>query len=142
MSLRHVMMDKISIRLTEQDLFNCKFSYTFLPDFLKIIPWNKVNHTCPECGHSFSCSSGSFKDLCATFGGQRIKFPSIDELIKLSEDYNISLEILDSDMDPESVTDVVKRHNRPARTAEQIFREMSQMHDQSLLGEHDIYNET
>ena len=139
-ALRNAMLDKISVPMSDQDLFSCKFSYTFLPDWLNIIPWNKVRHTCPECGHGFNCSSGSFKDVCATFGGQRQKFPTIEELAKLREDYQISQEIARSDLDPDSVNDIVRKHKRPVRTAEQIFRDMSQLHDPKLLGEYYVYD--
>ena len=140
MMLRNAMLDKISVPMSEQDLFRCVFSYTFLPDFLNLVPWNKVTHTCPECGHHFPCSSGSFKDMCAVFGGQRIKFPHLDELAKLRENYRISQEMLASDLDPDAVSAVVKKYKKPARTAEQVFQEMT-LYDSRLLGEHDIYDD-
>lgn len=140
-ALRNSMLDKISVPMTEQDLFRCRFSYTFLPDMLNIIPWNKVTHTCPKCGHGHSCSSGSFKDLCSVFGGQRVKFPTLEELAKLREDYQISREISQSDMDPDSVNAIIRKHKRPIRTAEQIFRDMAQLHDPKLLGEYYVYDD-
>jgi hypothetical protein len=141
MALRNAHLDKVSIPLTEQDLFRCRYAYTVLPDWLNIIPWDKVQHTCHHCGRTSLCSSGSFKDVIATFGGMRIKFPSIDELIRLRDDYHISREISKSDMDPESVGAIMKKHKRPARTAEQIYRELTQLNDKNLLGEHYIYDE-
>jgi len=141
-SLRNVMLDKISIPMSDLDLFQVRYAYTFLPDFLNLVPWNKVRHSCPQCGHTFMCSSGSMKDVCAVFGGQRVKFPPLEELAKTREDYIISREISQSDLDPDSVNAIVRKHKRPIRTAEQIYRDMTQLHDPKLTGEYPVYDDT
>ena len=131
-ALRNVMRDKISIPMTEQDLICCKYSYTYLPDFLNIIPWER------RCPH---CRSGGLKDLIAMFHGMRIKFPTAEEIVRLKKDYQIAEEIGKSDLDPDSVSQIVKKHKRPLKSAEQLFRDMAQLHDPKISGEYYIYDE-
>ena len=139
-ALRNAMLDKISVPVTEQDVFRFNFSYTLLPDWLNLVPWEKAEHVCPKCRTRMTCSSASLKEIFAVFGGTRQKFPTLAELAEAHESFRIANEICASDMDPDSVGAVMEKHGRQKRTAEQIFKDMTR-YDQHIAGEFSVYDD-
>lgn len=122
--LRHQMYDKIYVPFTEQDLFRAAESYTHLITLLELIGWEAT------------------KKCIAVFNGKRIKFPTLNYMAKLKEDYAIYEEIQHSDLDPDSVADVARRHKKTPRSAQEIFEQMSQTLDSRRYGEYPIFEDT
>lgn len=121
-ALRHQMYDKIHIPFTEQDLFRAAESYTHLPTLLEIVTWDQM------------------KKMIAVLGGQRFKLPTLSYMAKLSDDYATFRAINKSDLDPESIAEIARKHKKTARSAQEIFEQMSVTLDPRRYGEHAIYD--
>jgi hypothetical protein len=121
--IRGVLYERARIPLTEQDLFNASFSYTLLPDLLNnIMTW------------------GQMRKMIALYGGMRLKIPTIAQLEKQRENYKITREIESSDMDPESVGKIARRHGKTQKSAQEIFEEMTVDLNPDRTGEYAIYD--
>lgn len=126
-AMRDALYEKVNIRLTEQDLFRSTFSYTFLPDFLDIITWDQL------------------KQILGRMGGQRTRWPTLDQLEKERKKYELFLELERTDMDPESFAKVARKHRKSEKSAQEIFDEMTRVVDPRRTGEYDVFghdNET
>ena len=119
--LRHVFYDKAHVPFTEQDLLRASESYTLWPDFVDTVGVAKST------------------EIIAKFGGQRLKVPSIEHIKKLREDYRLHLEIDRSDLDPDSISDVAKKHKRTVKSAQEIYADLSKTLDPKRYGEYDVY---
>jgi hypothetical protein len=122
-ALRDSMYKKIYIPFTEEDVLRHAESYTHLVDFMDIIGWDK------------------FKRVIALLGGNRIKLPTLQQLGRLHENYQLSLEIRETGDDPETVAKVGKKRGRNAKTAQEVYAEMSDLMDHKRCGEHLVYEE-
>jgi hypothetical protein len=121
-ALRDAMYDQITIPFTEQDLFQHAHSYTLLPDLLNtVMTWAQL------------------KKFIAIYGGQRLKVPTLTQLQKLKENYEMFEEMSRSDMDPDSVTKVAKKYGRSEKTAEEVFREMTDTLNPNRAGEYPLH---
>ena len=122
-SLRHAFYDKVYIPFTLQDLLRAVESYTFIPELIDIVGFEK------------------YKELCAKLGGQRIKFHTLQSLHKLIENEKLARDIGRSDLDPDSMAAVARKYKKSPRAAEEIFKEMVEQLDPRRYGEHGIFDE-
>jgi len=123
-ALRHAFYERIYVPFTEQDLLRAVESYTFTPELIDIIGWEK------------------YKEVCGKMGGRRVKIPTLQYLGKLREKYLISREIERSDQDPESVSEIARKYKKTPRTAQEIFNEMTEQLDPRRYGEHNIFDDS
>ncbi len=120
-ALRHQMYNKIHVPFTEQDLFRASESYSHLPDLADIIGWEKT------------------KEVIAVFGGMRLKIPTMNTMAKTHDDYLLFKEMEASNLDPDSIAAVAKKHKKTPRTAQEIFTEMVHTLDPKRTGEYEVY---
>lgn len=120
-ALRDALHHKIHVPFTQQDLLRNRESYTFLVDMIDIVGWDR------------------FKRLIVTLGGQRLRLPTLQQLARLHADYLMSQEIDKSDLDPDSVEQVGKKHGRSAKAAAEIYAEMVEITNPRRSGEHSLY---
>lgn len=120
-ALRDLHYQKIRVPFTEEDLIRHWLSYTNFPDL-----YDYMTHE-------------SVKKFIATHGGQRLKIPSLAQIAKLKEDYQIFSEIEKSDKDPDSVADIAKKKKRTPRSAQDAFAAMVEVTNPNRSGEHPLY---
>lgn len=122
-NLRHAFYEKVYIPFTEHDLLMLSESYTFLPELTDIIGIDKI------------------KEVIALMGGTRIKIPTLQYITKLRENNAILRDVQASDLDPDSISDIAKKHKKTSRTAQEIYNEMVEQSDTKRYGEHSIFGE-
>ena len=122
-ALRHTFYERVYMPFTEEDLLRAQQSYTFWPDLVDII------------GIDLS------KEVSAALGGQRIRVPAPKEIAKLKHHYLLSREIENSDLDPDTVAAIARKHKKTAKTAGEIFIEMNEQLNPGRYGEHSIFHE-
>lgn len=121
-ALRHQMLYKIHIPFTEQDLVRASESYTFLPDLIDLIGYDKT------------------KEMIAVFQGQRLKMPTLSYLKKIKDDYELYREIDACDMDPESIAAIARKHRKTDKGAQEIYAETTAKLDANRYGEYSIFD--
>jgi hypothetical protein len=122
-ALRDALYDKIRVPFTQQDILRHRESYGFLVDVIDIVGWDR------------------FKRLVVSLGGQRIKLPTLQQLARLHQDYLMSMEIDRSELDPDAVEEIGKKHGRSGKTAQEAFEEMVETLNPNRAGEYGIYPE-
>jgi len=122
-NLRHAFYEKVYIPFTEYDLMLAAESYTFWPEIVNIVGIEKA------------------KEISAKLGSQRVKIPSLQYFAKLRENYMIARDVQRSDLDPDAVAEVARKHKKTARTAQEVFTEMVEQIDPRRYGEHSIFHE-
>lgn len=122
-NLRHAFYEKVYVPFTEHDLMMAGESYTFWPEAVNIVGIEKA------------------KELSAKLGGQRLKIPSLQYISKRRESYALALAVQRSDLDPDSVVEVGRRHKKTARTAQEAFNSLVEQTDPRRYGEHSIFDE-
>lgn len=122
-NLRHAFYEKVYIPFTEYDLMLAAQSYTFWPEFVNIVGIDKS------------------KQISAILGGQRVKIPSLQCFAKLRENDRIARAVQQSDLDPDAVAEVARKHKKTVRTAQEIFNDMVEQIDPRRYGEHSIFHE-
>ena len=122
-NLRHAFYEKVYIPFTGHDLTMASESYTFLPEFVNIFGIEKT------------------LEGCAKLGGQRVKFPTLQYLAKLRENHLLARDIERSDLDPDAVAEIARKHKKTPRTAQEVFNEMVEQIDPRRYGEHSIFHE-
>lgn len=121
-ALRHELYDHIHVPFTEQDLFRAALAYEHLPDMLDYVEWEKL------------------KAMMVRFQGMRLKFPTLAYMSRLHESYAIHQAIDKSDLDPDAVAEIARKHKRTARSAQEIYNEMTAMLDPRRTGEYEVYD--
>jgi len=122
-ALRDAMYVHVVPRFTEQDLFHARFSYTLLPDLLHNV-----------------MSFEQIKRLVVCYGGQRFKVPTLTQVERDIEHYKIYEELQASDLSPNAISKVAKRHGKTDRTAEEIFKEMTAITHPNRTGEYPLFD--
>lgn len=122
-ALRTQFYHKIHVPFSEQDLFRAAHSYEPIVDMLDYMPW------------------ANLRKFIATHQGMRIKVPTLAQLSKMRENYALFQEIDKSDLDPDAITAIAKKHKRSARSAQELFTEMVDVLDPKRTGEYGIYDE-
>ena len=122
-ALRDAMYDKIHVPFTQQDILRHKETHSHLVDLLDIIGWEP------------------FKRLCATLGGTRFKLPTMAQLGRWHEEYQIAREIDHTNLDPTSVGKVARKYKRTDKSAQELYEEMTYVQDPNRSGEHYVYGE-
>ena len=122
-NLRHAFYEKVYIPFTEHDLLLASESYTFWPEFVNIVGIDKA------------------KEISAKLGGQRVKFPTLQYIGKLRENHRLARDVEHSDLDPDAVAEVARKHKKTPRTAQEVFNEMVEQIDPKRYGEHNIFHE-
>jgi hypothetical protein len=127
--LRDAMYRRIRVPFTEEDLVRLAFSYH---DFISLFD----THNTPLVWGLHG------KYLVAVHGGKRLKIPTIAQIDAVIEAKKIFDEIDAGDKDPDSVAEVAARHGKSARSAQDIYDEMSQIIDPKRSGEFEVYEGT
>ncbi len=122
-NLRHAFYEKVYVPFTEHDLLMASESYTFWPEVVNIVGIEKA------------------KELSALLGGQRLKIPSLQSIAKLRENYRLARDIERSDLDPDAVAEVARKHKKTARAAQEVYNEMVEQQDPRRYGEHSIFDQ-
>lgn len=122
-NLRHAFYEKVYIPFTEHDLMLAAESYTLWPEIVDTVGIETA------------------KELSALYGGQRIKIPSLQHFAKLRENYNLARDIERSDLDPEAVAEIARKHKKTPRTAQEVYNEMVEQLNPRRYGEHSIFHE-
>ena len=122
-NLRHAFYEKVFIPFTEYDLMLASESYTLWPEFVNIVGIEKA------------------KECSAKLGGQRVKFPALQYFAKLRENNRLAREIDRSDLDPDTVAEIARRHKKTPRMAQEVYNEMVDLVDPKRYGEHSIFDE-
>jgi hypothetical protein len=121
--LRTVLLEKIRVPITQDDLLYLSESYTTFIDTVNIIGIEAA------------------KKLIAVQGGSRIKIPTLAHLARLKENYQIWQEIEQTDKDPDSIAEVAARHKKTPRTAAEAYEEMCEILNPRRAGEYYIFGE-
>lgn len=121
-AMRAAFVDKVRVPFTEQDLFIIQETYSHIPDLLDIMSWAQL------------------RKFMARYGGRRLPIPPLSTVAKAVEDYRIWQDIDRSDMDPESIATIARKHKKSARSASEIFEEMCHKLDPHRSGEFDVYD--
>lgn len=122
-NLRHAFYEKVYIPFTEHDLMLAAESYTLWPEVVNIVGIEKA------------------REMSAILGGQRFKVPSLQHIAKLRDNYNLAREIERSDLDPDAVAEIARKHKKTVRTAQEVYSEMAEQMDPRRYGEHTIFGE-
>lgn len=121
-ALRDIHYHKIRVPFTEEDIIRHWLSHT---PFVNL--YERLTHD-------------QIKWLIATHGGQRIKIPSLTQLLKAKEDYVVFSEIEKSDKDPDSVAEIAKKKKRTPRSAQDAFAAMVEHTNPNRSGEYPLYS--
>ena len=121
--LRELYYKKIRVPFTEEDIVRHAYSYTNFVDLYEILDHDKI------------------KWLIATRGGQRIRIPTIAQLMALKRAYQVAKAVGDSDKDPDSVAEVAKEHKTTPRTAQESYCNMIEVLKPNRTGEHQVFGE-
>lgn len=122
-ALRHQFSAKVYAPFTQQDLFRALNSYDLVLKLLDFMRWE------------------DFKRALITLQGKRIRFPTLAALYKAKADYELFIEIDNSDKDPDSIAEIAKKRNKTARSATEIYVQMSENLDPKRYGEYNIFGE-
>jgi hypothetical protein len=122
-ALRDALDHKISVRFTLQDVLRHAESYTFLPELIDIVGWDRA------------------QELFVKLGGARIRLPTVQQLGKLHEKYLLFADIQREGEDPDTIEKVGRRRGFSSKTAQQAFEEMSETLDHRRLGDNPIFGE-
>jgi len=120
-ALRNQLMSRIHLPFTDQDLIRAMHSYTLLPDVIDTVGIDAA------------------KRMIATFGGQRIKIPTLAQLAKDHQDYMLAIEIQNSDQDPDSVAAIARRYGKTEKSAMEVYQDMVENLDSKRYGEHPVF---
>lgn len=122
-NLRHAFYERVHLPFTEHDLLLASESYTFWPEFVNIVGLEKA------------------KECSAILGGRRVKFPTLQTIARLRENYRITREIEQSDLDPDSLATIARNHKKTARGAAEIYNEMLEKLSPKNYGEHNLFED-
>ena len=122
-ALRHTFYERVYMPFTEDDLMRATESYSLWPEFVDIVGFEKA------------------KEISAKLGGQRLKIPTPQYIAKQKQNYLLSREIENSDLDPDTVAVIARKYKKTPRTAQEIFTEMTEQLDPKHYGEHSIFHE-
>lgn len=121
--LRHCFYDKVYLPFTEQDIINLVYSYDPILQLLEIIPWEHA------------------RKALVVMQGKRVKFPMLSAIQKARADSALHREICASDLDPDTIADIARKHKKTTRSATEVFEEMSETLNPKRYGEHSIYGD-
>lgn len=122
-ALRDIHYEKIRVPFTEEDILRHALSYTNFVDMYDYMTHDQIKH------------------LIATRGGQRIKIPTIAQLTKLKEDYQMFEEVMVSDLDPDAVAEVAKKHKKSPRSAQEAYLSMVEATKPKRSGEYEVFGD-
>lgn len=122
-TLRQALLEKAFNPITEQDLIRCSYTNTLIPDFIDTIGFIL------------------FKKVIGIFGGMRIRIPSIADIDKQRKKLILYREMDASSMDPDTVATLAKKSGRTARSAMEVFLEMTDTFNPKNGGEHYVYDQ-
>jgi hypothetical protein len=82
-----------------------------------------------------------FKKYVTVHGGTRLKVPTLSQMSRQREDYDLHRAVVKSDQDPDAVVEVARRFKKSPRSAQEIFNEMVTNLDPKRYGEHEVYGD-
>lgn len=121
--LRHAFHDKVYIPFTREDLERSGLAYEAVADMYDYFP------------------SDAVRRYIIDHQGMRVKMPTAAYLSRLHENNVLFKELDRSDLDPDSVTEIARRHKRTVRSAQEIFNEMVQLSDPHRMGEYGLFDD-
>jgi hypothetical protein len=65
----------------------------------------------------------------------------LQSIAKLRENYRLARDIDKSDLDPDAVAEVARKHKKTARAAQEVYNEMVEQQDPRRYGEHSIFDQ-
>jgi len=122
-ALRDALYHKTSPRFTQQDVLRHAESYTFIPELIDIVGWEKT------------------KELMVKLGGVRLRLPTIQQMGKIHEKHLLWVDIQREGEDPDTIEKIGKRRGYSSKTAQQVFEDMSDVMDHRRMGDHPIFGE-
>ena len=127
-SMRDILYDKTYVPMTKVDLLRAAYNTqvhpsSYAPAIMDIVGNDK------------------YLQLCHMFPGMRIRFPSPGENDKLVKDYQLYLELSQSDMDPLSIEKSARRLGRTEKHAIHVFNEMTKLLDPRSSGDYPVYED-
>lgn len=120
-ALRDALADQVHVPFTKQDALRCRETYTFIPDMIDIVGWDR------------------FQSLVVRLGGTRIKLPTVVQLAKIHEEYQMTDELTKTDGTPDEVDKVAAKYKMSGKTAADIYAEMVVEKNNQRIGEHPLY---
>lgn len=126
--LRDLMYDRIRVPYTLEDIIRALYSYT---DFVTLFDLPNTPFAFPTHG----------KWLSAVMGGKRIKIPTIAQIAAAVEAKQIFDEVDASDKDPDSIAEIAAKHNKTARSAQEIYNDMVDALNPRRSGEYYVYEQ-
>ncbi len=121
--LRHQFYYKIHVPFTEQDLLVAEHSYSWIADCVNLIGYENT------------------KKFIVVYQGKRLPVPTLASLQRFKENVEICEEMDKTDLTPEAMAAVARKHGRPERSAQDIYRETIEKLDSNRYGEHEIFED-
>ena len=122
--LRHAFHDKVYVPFTREDLERAGLAYEAVADFFDYFP------------------SAAARRYIIDHQGTRVKIPSTACLSRMHDNYALYRELDKSDLDPDSVTEIARRHKRTVRSAQEIFNSMVETLDPHRTGEYGLFDDS
>lgn len=121
--LREALYNQAYVPHTDLDLVLKEYADTLIPELINAIGWPASQR------------------LFASMGGARLKLPTIASIVKLREEYNTFREIDQSDLDPDTVSDIARKRKRTPKSAQQLYEEKVKTLDPRRSGEYPVFDE-
>lgn len=121
--LRHAFHDKVYVPFTKEDLERAGLAYEAVADFYDYFP------------------AAAARRYIIDHQGQRIKMPTTSYLHRLHENFALYKELDKSDLDPDAMTEIARRHKRTVRSAQEIFNSMVETLDPHRTGEYGLFDD-
>ena len=121
-ALREAFYESVYIPFTDHELLTAVHSYTFWPEFVDIVGLDKA------------------KECIAKLGGQSLRFPTLQKVAKLRQNYKIFREVQKGDLDPDAMAETGRLFNKSPNTVQRTFDEVSQQIDSHRYGEHSLFD--
>lgn len=122
-ALRSLHYHRIRVSLTDMDLTLMETTYTHFANLFERFTLEDLRW------------------LMATHGGQRIRVPTIENVLKARERYKLAMEIDRGDKDPDAVMATGRRYSKSQRTAQEIYTQMMQQQIKDKTGEYPVYGD-
>ena len=121
-AMRDALYDQVRAPFSRQDALRIRESYTFIPDMIDIVGWDR------------------FCQLVVKLGGSRIKLPTTVQLARVHEEFLMRDELDSSDATPDDFERVGKKYGRTQKSAAEVYAAMSEIDYDARAGEHQLYS--
>ncbi len=122
-ALRGIYLKKLRTALTDYDLICLAEAYSLFVDLVDIVGLDN--------GHK----------VMGRLGGNRIKIPSLAQMLRLRENYQIYQAYDQTVKDPDALAEVAAKFKRTPRSASDAFETMSELLNPQRAGEYYLYRD-